>query len=176
MNSIRGDKKTRRLSPTGMFGKYQHSYKVVKSYLDEMSTVTRKAAFEPQKRDDITNTITLFNNGRHWHTSIAWFFTCKLDQKISLQNHHLRQLPLLSLINNTRAKEPLSSDIVEIIWVGARTLPLLIAVLRSSGIWGGLISFTGAILHSSTYENRKILRMPTHGALGNSNQTPFGFF
>uniref|UniRef100_A0A0A9FTJ7 Secreted protein n=1 Tax=Arundo donax TaxID=35708 RepID=A0A0A9FTJ7_ARUDO len=39
---------------------------------------------------------------------------------------------------------------VEIMWVGARTFPLLIAVLRSSGMGGGVISGTGEIFPSST--------------------------
>jgi hypothetical protein len=45
-------------------------------YLNKLSAVTRKAALEPQKRNDITNSKALFNNCGHWHTSIARFLTC----------------------------------------------------------------------------------------------------
>lgn len=49
-----------------------------KTNLDKFGTVTGKAALEPQKRDNITHPVTLFHNGRHWHTSIAWLLTCRL--------------------------------------------------------------------------------------------------
>jgi hypothetical protein len=43
------------------------------AYLNKLSAIARKAALEPQERDNITNTITLFNNCRHRDTSIARF-------------------------------------------------------------------------------------------------------
>jgi hypothetical protein len=46
------------------------------TYLNKLSAIARKAALEPQKRDNITNSITLFDNCRHRDTSIAWFLTC----------------------------------------------------------------------------------------------------
>ena len=46
------------------------------TYLNKLSAIARKAALEPQERDNITNTITLFNNCRHRDTSIAWFLAC----------------------------------------------------------------------------------------------------
>jgi hypothetical protein len=46
------------------------------TYLNKLSAIARKAALEPQERDNITNTITLFNNCRHRDTSIARFLAC----------------------------------------------------------------------------------------------------
>lgn len=51
---------------------------VRETYLNKVSTVTWKAAFKPQERDNVAHTITLLNNRGHWYTSIAWLLTWKL--------------------------------------------------------------------------------------------------
>lgn len=48
----------------------------VTSYLNKACTVPGKTAFKPQQGNNITCTQSLFNNGGHGDSSIAWLFTC----------------------------------------------------------------------------------------------------
>lgn len=68
---------TKELAKSSENFKHNQSLQSWAIYLNKLCTVTWKAAFEPQKRNNIPNTITRFNNGRHWHTSIAWLLTYK---------------------------------------------------------------------------------------------------
>jgi hypothetical protein len=45
-------------------------------YLNKLSAIARQATLEPQKRDNISDSITLFNNCRHRYTRITWLLTC----------------------------------------------------------------------------------------------------
>jgi hypothetical protein len=55
-----------------------------------------------------------------------------------------------SPIDKCSVQVPLSSQMVDTMCVGARTFPLLIAALRSSGTVGGTKSLTGEITFFST--------------------------
>lgn len=76
IKSLQENKWDKRAKSSKTF-KHNQSLQSRAIYLNKLCTVTWKAAFEPQKRNNIANTITRFNNGRHWHTSIAWLLTYK---------------------------------------------------------------------------------------------------
>lgn len=45
-------------------------------YLDKFGAVARQAAFEPQKWDNVTNTVVLLNDSGHGNSCISWLLTC----------------------------------------------------------------------------------------------------
>lgn len=84
-------------------------------------------------------------------------------------NKDIAEKKLIDIVHNrnfsssqstTKAKYsfqvPLSSQMVDTMWVGARTFPLLIAELRSSGTVGGTKSLTGIITFLSTCKHNPI--------------------